>query len=230
VEKGILMNIRMMKEIDNIKKQLLIIGATVEESVRLATRSVVEHKPEWAQQVVDGDEVIDQMEVELEEECLKVLALHQPVAGDLRFLIAVLKINNDLERIGDLSVNIAQSAQELCCADRMESPFDLPRMAELTQAMLRHSLDALVNGNLELAYQVSRDDDAVDELHREMYQSVKVKIVQMPDKVSLLLHFLRVSRMIERIADHAANIAEDVVYLIEGEIKRHRMREGEPKS
>ncbi|MBT6716503.1 MAG: phosphate signaling complex protein PhoU, partial [Nitrospina sp.] len=164
---------------------------------------------------------IDQREVYVEEECLKILALHQPVANDLRLIIAILKINNDLERIADLSVNIAERAVYLSTQARVELPFDLQDMAQKVRSMLKRSLDSLVNRDDKLARQVCEDDDAVDDLNREMYGCVERAIKKDPDNLNSYIQLLSASRYLERMADHATNIAEDVIYLVTGEIIRH---------
>jgi len=212
----------MQKEIDKIKRKLLELAARVEDSVRLAVKSIDFQDVELAQKVIDGDQLIDEMEVDLEEDCLKVLALHQPVAGDLRFIVAVLKINNDLERIGDLSVNIAKRTLLMANFERMGITFNFPAMAELAQKMLKKSVDALVNANTALAYELWEDDDQVDEINREMYQRVQAEILKHPEKIECLIIQLTVSRVLERIADHTLHIAESVIYLVDGEIIRHK--------
>ena len=160
--------------------------------------------------------------MEIEEECLKILALYQPVAVDLRFIVAALKINNDLERIGDLAVNIARKAALLRrrAADA-EVPFDIAGMWEKTQAMLRDSIDAMVNMDARLAAEVCRRDDEVDRLKHEIRAGAEERIRREPAKVGPLLRLLAVSRNLERIADCATNIAEDVIYMSEGRIIRH---------
>ena len=209
------------REQEKIKTQLLALSAVVEDRVWRAVKSVQENDGSLADSVISADEEIDQLEVELEEECLKFLALYQPVAIDLRFIVAVLKINSDLERIGDLAVNIAERATVLSVRNKIEGPFDLSYMAERVRWMLRSSLDALVNLNTELAQKVCAADDEIDEIYSEMYEQIKKEIHLHPDWLDILIQQLSVSRHLERMADHATNIAEDVVYLIEGEITRH---------
>jgi len=159
----------------------------------------------------------------VEEECLKLLALYQPVATDLRYIIAILKINNDLERVGDEAVNIAERVVFLAHQERFDIPFDFQLMSDKTQAMLRNSLDALVNSHAGLAHQVGLADDEVDDLNRQMYVWVQRAIREHPERVEPLIHLLSISRHLERIADYATNIAEDVIYLIDGEIVRHKV-------
>jgi len=210
------------REIDNLKRQILALSATVEDDVFKAVRALTERNSALAEEVVKDDPNIDQTEVSIEEECLKVLALHQPVAGDLRFIVAILKINNDLERMGDLAVNIAERAEFLATKERPDVPLDLPLMAERTQAMLRKSLDALMKRDTKLAYEVLESDDEIDAMNREMYGRIQDGIRAKPQQLESLIHLLSCSRHLERIADHATNIAEDVIYMIDGVIVRHR--------
>jgi phosphate transport system protein len=209
------------RAIDELKRLILSLGADVEESVRLSVQSLTQRKSEQALKVIEADYKIDQSEVFIEEECLKILALYQPVANDLRLIISILKINNDLERIGDLSVNIAERAVYLSTEARVDLPFDLQDMAEKVRSMLKRSLDALVNRDEKLARKVCEDDDAVDDLNREMYVCVEQTIKKDPDNLNSYIQLLSASRYLERIADHTTNIAEDVIYLVTGEIIRH---------
>ncbi|MCW8129884.1 MAG: phosphate signaling complex protein PhoU [Planctomycetota bacterium] len=215
----------MLMEFEKLKKKILALSAIVEESVHRAVSSIQRRDEKLARKVIDSDIEIDHMEVDVEEECLKILALHQPVATDLRFVIAVLKINNDLERIADLSVNIAEQGAYLATQTKVNIPFDFPGMAEKAQRMLRQSLDALVNMDSATARKVMAADDEVDAINRHMYDQVKEGIRRSPENLDCLIHLLSVSRHLERIADHATNIAEDVIYMVEGEIIRHRTEE-----
>jgi phosphate transport system protein len=209
------------RELEKIKKQILSLGAKVEEQVRMATQAVETHDAELAQQIIQSDYDIDEMEVEIEEECLKVLALHQPVAVDLRFLIAVIKINNDLERIGDQAVNIAERVDVIAKRDLSDLFFDYTSMGEKVQEMLKMSLDALVSMDYDLAYSVVMRDDEVDQIKSDAYDRIKQAMSNHPDKIGYLINLLLISRHLERLADHTTNIAEEVIYLIEGEIIRH---------
>ena len=209
------------RELEKIKKLILSLGAKVEEQVRLATQAVEAHDAELAKQIIKSDFNIDEMEVEIEEECLKILALHQPVAVDLRFLVAVIKINNDLERIGDQAVNIAERVDVIAKRDLSEFFFDYTAMGEKVQDMLKMSLDALVNMDYDLAYSVVMRDDEVDQIKIDAYDRIKRAMSKHPDKIGYLINLLLISRHLERLADHATNIAEEVIYLIEGEIVRH---------
>jgi phosphate transport system protein len=210
-----------IKELDNIKKMILSLGALVEERVRLAAEAVENKDAEAAQRIIKTDYEIDEMEVEIEEECLKVLALHQPVAIDLRFLIAVIKINNDLERIGDQAVNIAQRVSVLAKRNDKDFDFDYAQMAEKAETMLRMSLDALVNLDEDLASKVVTMDDEVDHIQKDAYDRIKTAMIENTDKIGYMINLLLISRHLERLADHATNIAEEVIYLVEGEIVRH---------
>ncbi len=216
------MSVHLIREITGLKKLVLALSAQVEENVRQAVRAVTRRDAVLAQTVIDGDDLVDQQEVAIEEECLKILALHQPVAHDLRFLVAILKLNHTLERIGDLAVNVAKRAKYLAAQPRLEVLIDFTPIAEKAQTMLHKSLDALINMDLALAREVGVADDEVDALNRETYARVKELLRERPDDIEALITLLNVSRHLERIADHASSIAEDVIYLIEGKIIRHQ--------
>jgi len=211
-------------EIELIKRQILALSALVEERVYMAVRSVLQHDRNLARTVIEGDKEIDAKEVEVEEDCLKVLALHQPVAIDLRFLIAVLKLNNDLERIADLAVSIANRALAIADTDGVTVPPGLREMGEKVKTVLRKSLESLVNLDLDLARDVLSSDDEIDDLNRGLHEALQAAIRAEPKKLEGLLSLISVSRNLERIGDHATNIAEDVIYLVEGEIVRHSKR------
>ena len=219
------MSVHLQKEIEKLKKLIIAEGTVVEESVTNAVASIENRNASLAQQVIEMDDEIDQLEVNLEEEGLKILALYQPVAIDLRFIVAVLKINNDLERIGDLSVNIAERAIFLASRPPIDIPFDYKTMTANVRMMLTHSLDALVKLDAHMAKNVCASDDIVDEINRKMYGQVRGGIREHPDRLECLIHFLLVSRHLERIADLATNIAEDVIYMIDGNIVRHRVED-----
>lgn len=211
----------LQRDISTIKKDMLHLATLVEESLHLAVHSVEERDYSIGQKVIEADMQIDKTEVEIEEECLKILALHQPVAIDLRFIVAVLKMNSDLERIGDLAVNIAEHSCFLALQEEVSAPFDFRSMSQAACMMLKKALDALVNMDPDIARQVCSDDDQVDAINRLMYTRVEDEIRKKPDNVKLLMHYLCISKHLERVADHATNIAEDVIYMIEGEIVRH---------
>jgi phosphate transport system protein len=215
------MPMHLHREIDLLKKKVLHLAAVVEENVFRAVRSIEERDVKLAKKVIQVDYEIDRMEVEVEEDCLKILALNQPVAIDLRFIIAMLKLDNDLERIGDLAVNIAERASYLALNPPAAVEFEYHEMMKKTEAMLRKSLDSLINMNIELAREVCAADDEVDEMERQIVLQVQEAIRKHPDQVDRLLHHMFVARHLERIADHATNIAEDVIYMVGGEIVRH---------
>lgn len=204
-----------------LKKSLFTLSAAVEENLHLAVEAVLTGQSQLVDQIRARDLEIDLMEVDFEEECLKVLALHQPVAIDLRFVVSVLKINNDLERIGDLAVSIAEHAPSLAGKDPVDTAEKLPRMAEKAQSMLRKSLDAIVGMDAGLAREVLATDDEVDADYFEMSQSLRDKLRRDAGRVDELLSVMLVCKHIERIADLATNIAEDAIYMVDGEIVRH---------
>jgi len=212
----------LQRELESLKKKILSLGAMVEERVRMAIEAFENRNGELAQQIIKSDTEIDEAEVEVEEECLKILALHQPVAVDLRFISAAIKINNDLERVGDEAVNIAERVDNIARRAPVKVPFEYGAMAEKTEAMLHNSLDALVNLDADLAYKVCLSDDEVDDINRDIYDKIKEVIKAQPDRVGYLINLLFIARHLERIADHATNIAEEVIYMVEGEIPRHR--------
>lgn len=216
------MSVHMKREVERLKQMLLTLCSLVEEQLWQAVKAIEKRDGEMARQVIQRDWQVDQMEVDIEEECLKILALYQPVAIDLRYIITALKINNDLERIGDLSVNIAERAEYLAGHDPVDAPLDFETMAEKTQVMVHLSIDALVNMDCHLAHQVCKSDDQVDQIHKTMYDQVHQSILKHPEQIESLTHLLSASRHLERIADHATNIAEDVIYMAEGRIIRHR--------
>ena len=219
------MAIHMLKEIERLKRLLLTVAALAEENVRAAVKAVAERDDALARQVIEKDRDIDRSEVAVEEECLKILALHQPVAHDLRYIVAILKINHDLERIGDLAVSIAERGRDLSRLPKPQLDLDLPAMADKAQKMVARSLDALIQYDAGLAKQIWLSDDDMDRRNDEIYQRVAAEVRQHPDQFEALLSLLSVSRNLERMADHATNIAKDVIYMIEGEIVRHRARE-----
>jgi phosphate transport system protein len=215
------MNVHMQREIERLKQQILALSAEVESDLRAAVRAVEDRDPAIAQTVIDREAVTNAMEVDVEEECLKILALYQPVAADLRYIVAVLKINHDLERIGDLGVHIAERALFLSQKPKIDVPFPVGQMAERSEAMLKKVLDAFANLDGAAALEVCAEDREVDEIHREIFQRVKEAVTRNPQMFEPLLQILHISRFLERIADHATNIAEDLIYLIEGRIVRH---------
>jgi phosphate transport system protein len=210
-----------VRELEKLKKKILSLGALVEERVYLAIKAIESKDPDLATRIIRSDYEIDETEVEIEEECLKILALHQPVAIDLRFIVAVIKINNDLERIGDEAVNIAERIQSMAKYPNISFHFDYTEMAEIAAAMLKQSLDALVNLDIDTAFRVITMDDDVDNIQGNAYSQIKPAMREHPQEMTYLINLYLISRHLERVADHATNIAEEVIYLIEGEIVRH---------
>ena len=219
------MSSHLQRDLEYLKKGLAIMASMVEDATNRALLALADRRTELAEEVMRGDDRVDRTEVRIEEECLKVLALHQPVAADLRFIITALKVNNDLERIGDLAVNIAERAAYLSRQSPLRVSLDFPRMAEGVRIMVRESLDALVNRNTDLARKVLGKDDEIDAINREMYVALQELMHKDPDTIERAVHLLSVSRHLERIADLATNIAQDVVYMVEGEVIRHRVED-----
>ena len=201
----------LQEELEGLEKQLLTLTAVVEESVQQSIKALLNKDRNLAQKVIANDDQINRLEVDLEEECLKVLALHQPVANDLRMIVAVLKINNDLERIADQAANISERAVAVIDAPPISCPLEIDTMAAKVIDMLEKALDALVNADLKLARAVLELDEEVDTIHSNNYKAFKDFIQKSPNLVDSVLNFLTVSRHLERIADLATNIAEDVI-------------------
>jgi phosphate transport system protein len=215
------MSKHLQRDLENLQREILTLAASVEETIYKAIRALQEREVDLAKEVIAEDTSIDQQENHVEEECLKLLALHQPVAVDLRQIAAVLKINTDLERMADLAGDIAERAVALAKFPHIPIPDDLQRMTDLTTSMVRQSLDAFVNLDTRLARRVCRLDDEVDRYNRNIIQEIIQVMRQSPEMVEPGLSLFSAIRHLERIADHATNIAEDVVYLVEGEIIRH---------
>jgi phosphate transport system protein len=216
------MSMHLQQEIEIIKNRLRLLVAAAKDAVEKAVQSVDERDAALAQAVVDGDFELDRAEVGLEEDCLKILALYQPVATNLRVIVSVMKMNNDIERIGDLAVNIAERGLFLCSQAPIEAPSDLAKMRVKTLAMLTGSVDALVQLDTQRAREVRAADDEVDDINRQLFKEFSAAVRKDPEQVERLLSYLSVGRHLERIADYATNIAEDVIYLMEGEIVRHK--------
>ena len=207
--------------LDRIRQSLLRMGGLVEEMIAESQEALVERDAERAEQVIKTDKEVDLLEMEIDELCHTALARHQPTAVDLRFLVAAMKIDNDLERIGDSAVNIAEAALVLNTEPPLKPYIDLPRLSELTQKMVRESLDAFVQGNVELALDICGRDDQVDGLYKQLFRELLTYMIADPKTVNRALHLLLIARNLERIADHATNVAEDVIYYVEGRDIRH---------
>lgn len=216
------MNIHLHREIEKLKNRLLAYSADVENVLRRSVKAFKTCDLELAGSVIENDRLLDQTEVEIEEDCLKILALHTPVANDLRFVVAVLKINNDLERIGDQAANIASRARSLHTCRTRQIPSELNIMADRAQRMLRESLKALIEPDVETARLVIESDDEVDDLNRKMFRIMQTDMAENPGNIECDINLLTVSRNLERVADLVTNIAEDVIYMVEGDIVRHK--------
>jgi phosphate transport system protein len=220
------MPVHLHREIEKLKSMLLSLGADVEGSVFKAVQSLDRRDEALADQVIAGDAPIDRFEVYLEEECLKILALYRPVATDLRMVVAILKINNDLERIGDLCRNIGEYVLEISQYEPIQMPDDFRPMFHEAQAMVHDAIDALITGDAESANAVGRNDTVVDQMNVKIIRNVQSLIEEQPKKLRPLLFVVSISRSVERIADYATNIAEDVVYMVQGIIVRHHLDKG----
>lgn len=208
-------------ELINLNKKLLRLSALVEDRVRSAVSVISTSDEEAIQNIILSDYEIDEMEVEIEEDCLKILALHQPVASDLRFIITVIKINNEIERIADIAVNIAMRVQTISETGKgLSWVYDYTLMSEKVITMLKMSLDALVNRDSSIARRIFVLDDEVDAIRNDAYKQVKVMMKKFPDHPGCLINIYLLARHLERIADRATNIAEEVIYLVEGAIVR----------
>jgi phosphate transport system protein len=216
------MSMHLQRDLEALEQNLLNQSSVVEHMVFRACQSLRELRADIVQEVLASEETVNYREVEIEEECLKILALHQPVARDLRRVATVLKINSDLERIADLAVNIGERTHSLMLYPDFQMPANLDKMAEAAIAMVRDALDAFVRLDVEAAREVCLRDDRVDELNRKVISDVQSLIEANPSEIEPAFHFYSASRHVERIADHATNIAEDVIYLVVGEIARHK--------
>jgi phosphate transport system protein len=216
------------REIENLKKLILSLGAIVEEQIQRSMLALERRDTDLADEVIARDREVDSLEILIEEECLKILALYQPVAKELRFVIAVLKMNNDLERMGDLSSNIAKRARYLSKKEKIEMLSDFGNISDKVQAMVKKSLDSLVNTDVNLAREVLAADDEVDRLTKQILKKTVSTIEKDPKRTKEYFSIRSISKNLERIADCATNIAEDVVYLCSGEIVRHKSEDFNP--
>ncbi|MCC7136860.1 MAG: phosphate signaling complex protein PhoU [Planctomycetes bacterium] len=217
-----LMTRHFLHALEGLSRDVLAMGGAVEATVARAVRAFLDRDVRAAKAVVDGDREINLFELRIDEECLKMLALYQPTARDLRFVTATMKIINDLERVGDLAVNIAERAQVLAELPPRETPAAFVEMADRARSMLTGSLDALVRYDTARAQEVLKMDAAVDRLVASIFDELEVDMAQHADRIRPDLQILSASKNVERIADHATNVAEDVVYMVEGTIIRHR--------
>ena len=211
------------EELDALKQTLLAMGGLVEEQIRRVMTALLERDSTLAQEVIDRDRQVNAYDVEVDEKCVELLALHQPTAGDLRFITTAMKIVTDLERIGDQAVNIAERALELNQEPQLKPYIDLPRMAERAQRMVKESLDAFVARDTELARRVCGDDDEVDALKEQIFRELLTFMMEDARTIPRAIRLILISRFLERVADHATNIAEMVVYMVESKMVRHTL-------
>ena len=211
------------EELKELNKQLLKMSALVENSISRSVKALVERKADLAEKVIKSDEAINMLEIKIDELCLRLLALHQPTAIDLRFITSAMKINSDLERIGDQAVNIAERTQEIIKQPLLKPLIDIPRMATLAQKMVKDSIDALVNKDESLARDVCKRDNEVDSLNDQVFRELLTYMMQDPKTITRAVELILVGRHLERIADHATNVAEDVIYFLKGKTIKHHI-------
>ena len=209
------------EELATLKEKILQMGAMVEEQISNSIKALVERDSDLARHVIENDHRVNAMDVQIDEDCLRLIALHQPMAGDLRFLTTAMKISTELERMSDLAENISERSIELNEESQLKPYIDIPRMAQEALRMVKESLDAFVNRNSELARSVCKADDVIDDLNHQIFRELLSFMIEDPQTTTRAIRISFISKYIERIADHATNIAELVVYLVEGKIIRH---------
>ena len=214
------------EELAHLKNRLLEMGGLAEEEVRLAVKGLVDRDPELINQVLVGDQPVNALHIEIDNRCFTLLALYQPMAADLRTIVAAVKINTDLERVGDLAVNIAEAALRYASHAPVKKLIDIPRMASIAQSMLRDALDAFVRRDVALAQQVLNEDDKLDALKTQIFRELLTYMLQDPSTIEPALDLILVSRHLERIGDHATNVAEDVIFIVSARDVRHHAGEG----
>ncbi|MBM4136147.1 MAG: phosphate signaling complex protein PhoU [Nitrospira sp.] len=214
------------EELRALKERVLKLGSMVETAIHDSVRSLVERDSDLAREVIRKDHQINALDVEIDEECTRLIALRQPKARDLRFITTAMKITTDLERIGDLAENVAERAIELNEESQLKPYIDIPRMAEIAQEMVRDSLDAFVKGYTKMPYEIIKRDDEVDKLNVQVFNELLFYMIQDPNTISRAARISYVSKYLERIADHATNIAEMVIYMCKGKMIRHTEIQG----
>jgi phosphate transport system protein len=209
------------EELDQLKARLLEMGGLAEDRVRSAVKALVDRDVTLVQEVLGGDTPINQLHIEIDGRCVKLLALHQPMAVDLRVILSAVKINTDLERVGDLAINIAEAAMRYLSHAAVKELIDIPRMAEIAQRMLRDALDAFVSRDVALAQRVLDADDELDALKTQVFRELLTFMLQAPQTIEPAIDLILISRHLERIGDHATNIAEDVIFMVSAKDVRH---------
>ena len=210
------------KELQEIRDGLLYLGARAEKSLELVIQALLERNTDIAREIINGDDEIDQLDIDLEERCIRLLALRQPAAGDLRFITTAIKITGHLERIGDMVANIAEKVIILNDFPQLKPYIDLPRMGEISREMIRNSMDAMVHQDVALAIRVREEDAVMDNLNEQIFRELVTFMLEDPAKIQVSLYIMQISKNLERIADHAEGIADMVVYMITGKIVRHQ--------
>jgi phosphate transport system protein len=209
------------QELETLKGRLLAMGGLAEERVRLALQGLVERDGVLIDEVLNGDMPVNELHIEIDDLCLKLLALHSPMAADLRAVMAAIKINSDLERVGDMAVNIGEAARRYTQHPPVKRLIDIPRMATTAQTMLRDALDSYVRGDMQLAQHVLDQDDTLDSLKTQVFRELLTYMLQDPSTIEPALDLILISRHLERVGDHATNIAEDVIFMVSGRDVRH---------
>jgi phosphate transport system protein len=224
------MDTQFQKELEELKESLLKMAALVEEAIRESVQSLVKRDSELAQKTFQGEEKINALEISIDDMCLKLLALRQPMAADLRFITSAMKIVTDLERMGDQAVNIAERAISLNQEPQLKPYIDIPRMTEIAQSMVKDVLDAFVNKDSKLARSVCQKDDLVDGLNDQVFRELLTYMISDPKTITRAVHLMIVCRCLERIADHATNIAEDVIFMVDALVIKHHANEKEKEA
>jgi phosphate transport system protein len=212
---------RYEEDLKKLREDILYMGGLVEDQIQKAVNSLVNRDSQMAEMIIQRDHEVNRMDVDIDELCIRLLALHQPAARDLRFITTGLKITTDLERIGDMAVNICERALELNREPQLKPYIDIPRMAQISQRMIRESLDAFVREDTDLALKVCKDDQEVDDLNSQIFRETVSFMIEDPHTINRAMKIGFISKYLERIADHATNIAEMVVFMVKGKSIRH---------
>jgi len=209
------------EELKKLREEILYMGGLVEDQIQKAVKSLVDRDSELAQIIIERDHEVNRLDVEIDELCIRLLALHQPAGKDLRFITTGLKITTDLERIGDMSVNLCERALELNQEPQLKPYIDIPRMARIAQRMIRESLDAFVREDTDLALKVCKDDEEIDQLNSQIFREVISFMIEDPHTINRAIKISSISKYLERMADHATNVAEMVIFMAKGKSIRH---------
>jgi phosphate transport system protein len=212
---------RYEEELKRLREEILYMGGLVEDQIQKAVKSLVDRDSELAQIIIERDHEVNRLDVEIDDLCIRLLALHQPAGKDLRFITTGLKITTDLERIGDMSVNLSERALELNQEPQLKPYIDIPRMARIAQRMIRESLDAFVREDTNLALKVCKDDEEIDQLNSQIFREVISFMIEDPHTINRAMKISSISKYLERMADHATNIAEMVIFMAKGKSIRH---------